>query len=320
MKLVTFRSPGCALERAGALVPEDRILDFGLAEPRFAGLSMLEIVSGGPSRLAALRGLAESFRSLPPGAFVRAGLAEILAPLPRPVSVRDGYAFRQHVETARRNRGLGMIPEFDDFPVFYFTNHLAIIGPGELRAGRRRLEKLDFELELFCVIGKPVVNPSVEEADDAIFGYGIMNDFSARSLQMEEMKLNLGPAKGKDFATALGPWLVTKDELASRLEPSAGGARLNARMTAVVNGVQVSDGNASSMNWTFAQIIQRAADGVELQPGEVIGSGTVGTGCFLELNGSKITDNQWLEPGDEIALSIEGLGTLTHRVVEDSTR
>ena len=158
---------------------------------------------------------------LPREAFLSEARVTFLAALPRPASIRDGYAFRQHVETARQNRGLAMIPEFDEFPVFYFTNALAVVGPGELRVGRRRLEQLDFELECFCVIGRRVTNPTLEEADDAIFGYGVMNDFSARALQMEEMKLNLGPAKGKDFATGLGPWLVTKDELRPRLRPSA---------------------------------------------------------------------------------------------------
>ena len=162
-----------------------------------------------------------------------------------------------------------------------------------------------------------MLNPTIEEADRAIFGYTIMNDFSARALQMEEMKLNLGPAKGKDFATALGPYLVTADELAGRLTPTDRGNVFDSRMTAEVNGIQVSEGNASDMNWTFAQILQRAGDGVTLFPGDVIGSGTVGTGCFLELNGSKVTKDQWLRPGDRVSLSAGGLGTLTNTIVED---
>jgi fumarylacetoacetate (FAA) hydrolase len=253
-------------------------------------------------------------------AFLDIRRVNILAPLPQPVSVRDGYAFRRHVETARRNRGLPMIPEFDRFPVFYFSNHLAVIGPGELHVGGPRLQQLDFELEAFAVIGRYVTNPTLEEADAAIFGYGVMNDFSARALQREEMKLNLGPAKGKDFATAMGPWLVTKDELAGRIASSPKGNVVHARMTAEVNGVPLSDGDLSQMDWTFAEIVQHAADGVMLEPGEVIGSGTVGTGCFLELNGSKITHDQWLKPGDEVSLTIEGLGTLTNRIIEDPTR
>jgi fumarylacetoacetate (FAA) hydrolase len=257
--------------------------------------------------------------TLPAHALLPEAATHLLAPVPHPPSVRDGYAFRQHVETARKNRGLAMIPEFDSFPVFYFTNHQAIIGQGDLRVGGRRLEQLDYELEIAAVIGREVRNPSIAEADDAIFGFTIMNDFSARALQMEEMKLNLGPAKGKDFATALGPWLVTKDELVRRIDGSPRGNVLHAKMTASINGEKMSEGNAEQMNWTFAQIIARAADGVTLHPGDVIGSGTVGTGCLLELNGSKVTDNRWLQPGDEISLSVDGLGTLTNKIVEDST-
>ncbi len=321
MKLVTFVRPGADPAGApGIALPGAGVLDLGRASETFRGLSMLDLVRRHEELLPEALPLASGEASLPAGTLVAEDEVRLLAPLPRPVSVRDGYAFRQHVETARRNRGLPMIPEFDEFPVFYFTNALAVIGPGELRVGRRRLEKLDFELECFVVIGKAVTNPTLEEADDAILGYGVMNDLSARALQMEEMKLNLGPAKGKDFATAIGPWLVTRDELAGRLTPTPKGIVLDARMTAHVNGVQVSEGNVAQMDWTFAQIVQRAADGVTLEPGEVIGSGTVGTGCFLELNGSGITKDQWLRPGDVVSLAIDGLGTLTHTIVEDSEK
>ena len=303
--------------RLGAIVGEDRILEFARADGAFAKLGMLDLLERSGELLPRAHALEAMASELPREAFHSEQAVTLLAPIPRPVSIRDAYAFRQHVETARRNRGLDMIPEFDAFPVFYFTNHLAVVGPGDLRVGRRRLEQLDFELEAFCVIGKRVTNPTLDEADAAIAGYGIMNDFSARKLQMEEMKLNLGPAKGKDFATGLGPWLVTKDELHERLSPSPRGNVLTARMSATVNHVPVSDGNVSQMSWTFAEIVRRAADGVTLEPGEVIGSGTVGTGCFLELNGSKVTHDQWLKPGDVVSLTIEGLGTLTNTIVED---
>jgi fumarylacetoacetate (FAA) hydrolase len=239
--------------------------------------------------------------------------ATLLAPVPRPISMRDGYAFRQHVSTARRNRGLDMIPEFDLFPVTYFTNHLAVTGPGEMKVQDYQLIRLDFELEVAIVTGRALCNATLEEADDAIFGYMIMNDWSARMLQMEEMKLNLGPCKGKDFATSLGPWLVTKDELA--IEKTERGEILHAAMACDVNGRRLSNGNADSMNWTFAQILQRTSYGIQMQAGEVVGSGTVGTGCLLELNGSKITDNLWLKAGDEVVMEIEGLGRLQNIVV-----
>ena len=255
-------------------------------------------------------------KTLPTARLLPEASTTLLSPLPRPLSMRDGYAFRQHVEAARRNRGVPMIPEFDHFPVFYFTNHLAVTGPGEVSVQKLAQEKLDFELEVAVVIGKQGRNIKAEEADSYIFGYTIMNDWSARALQMEEMKLNLGPAKGKDFATSLGPYLITRDELAPFSIPGKTGERHRLRMKAFVNGKLLSDGNLADMTWTFAQIIERASYGVTLYPGEVIGSGTVGTGCLLELNGSKITDNLWLKPGDEVVMEVEQLGRLRNTIVE----
>lgn len=239
---------------------------------------------------------------------------QLLSPIPDPPSMRDGYAFRQHVEAARRNRGAPMIEEFDLFPTFYFTNHRSVTGPGPVRVREKHLDKLDFELEAAIVVGRECRDVSASNADSYIFGYTIMNDWSARSLQMEEMKMSLGPAKGKDFATSLGPWIVTADELVSKRKPSPQGDRYQLNMQAWVNGVKVSEGNMADMSWTFAQILERASYGVTLYPGEVIGSGTVGTGCFLELNGSKITDNQWLRPNDQVKLSIEDLGELSNTI------
>ena len=245
---------------------------------------------------------------------VSAQSAKLLAPIPRPTSMRDGYAFRQHVEAARRNRGVEMIPEFDLFPVFYFSNHQAVIGPGPMEVMPEHLNRLDYELEAAIVIGKEGRNIKASEADSYIAGYMVMNDWSARALQMEEMKLSLGPAKGKDFATAIGPWLVTKEELEAKRIPSPNGDRYDLAMTASLNGKELSRGNLKDMSWTFAQIIERASYGVTLYPGDVIGSGTVGTGCLLELNGSKITDNLWVKPGDTVTCAIEGLGELTNSV------
>jgi fumarylacetoacetate (FAA) hydrolase len=272
---------------------------------------MLELIEGGLDR-------ARELASRPPENTYPLTEVTLLAPIPRPVSMRDGYAFRQHVEAARRNRGVPMIEEFDHFPVFYFTNHLAVTGPGNLPVQKLALDKLDFELEAAIVIGKKGKNIPASKADDHIFGYMIMNDWSARTLQMEEMKLSLGPAKGKDFATSLGPWIVTREEIAPFAQVAPTGERHNLKMRCFVNGKQVSFGNLRDMTWTFAQIIERASYGVELQPGEVIGSGTVGTGCFLELNGSKITDNQWLKPGDKVALEIDVMGRLENTITEAS--
>lgn len=234
----------------------------------------------------------------------------LLSPLVRPTSMRDGYAFRQHVLTARKNRGLDMIPEFDEFPVFYFTNHQSVVGPGVVKVMPAHLDKLDFELEVAVVIGKKGRNIPASKADEYIFGMMVMNDWSARGLQMQEMKLSLGPAKGKDFATSLGPYLVTLDELASQTRSSTQGNHYHLAMKAYVNGEQVSSGNVQDMNWTFAQIIERVSYGVDVYPGDVIGSGTCGTGCFLELNGSNPGREQWLKVGDKVELEIEKLGRL----------
>ena len=252
---------------------------------------------------------------------------QLLAPVPFPASCRDAYAFRQHVAAARRNRKVDMIPEFDQYPVFYFTNHHSIQGPGEIKCMPDHFEKLDFELEAAIVIGKPGRNIKAEEADDYIAGLMIMNDISARKLQIEEMLLNLGPAKGKDFATAIGPWLVTLDELAPfeiAAKENHTGKNWNLKMTCTVNGTQVSEGNLGDMDWTFAEIIERASYGVDLYPGDVIGSGTAGTGCFLELNGTgKLTDpgytEQWLQPGDIVEMEIENLGKLSNTIVAEET-
>ncbi len=249
----------------------------------------------------------------------------VLAPIPFPSSCRDGYSFRQHVAAARRNRKVPMIPEFDQYPVFYFTNHHSVQGPGDIRCMPDHFHKLDFELEAAIVICRPGRNIRASQADEYIGGLMIMNDFSARQLQAEEMLLNLGPAKGKDFATAIGPWLVTLDELQSLelpAKPGHTGKNWNLRMQCRVNGSQVSDGNLGDMDWTFAELIERASYGADLYPGDIIGSGTVGTGCFLELNGTgKLNDpdyaEQWLQEGDVVELEIDGLGILSNTIVTE---
>ena len=253
--------------------------------------------------------------------------ASLLAPVPHPASCRDGYAFRQHVAAARRNRKVEMIPEFDQFPIFYFTNHNSIQGPGNVYCMPDHFEKLDFELEVAIVINRPCRNIIAADADEYIGGLMIMNDLSARRLQMEEMLLNLGPAKGKDFATSIGPMLVTLDELEQYEVPCKEnhiGKAWNLQMKCSVNGTQVSAGNVNEMDWTFAEIIERSSYGVNLYPGDVIGSGTVGTGCFLELNGTgKLNDSnyteQWLQPGDVVEMKIDGLGKLTNTMVKEDS-
>jgi fumarylacetoacetate (FAA) hydrolase len=334
MKLVTYKTNADGELRGGILLG-DKVIDLA------RGFAHFEATEGRPSTAADVaarygigvlgfvehaslaRPVADTLLRwqdeglLPAPAVITLADVTLAAPIPRPPSMRDGYAFRQHVMTARKNRGLDMIPEFDMFPVFYFTNHQAVIGPGELHVQKLHMDKLDFELEAAIVVGKEGRNVRAEDADELIFGFTIMNDFSARTLQMQEMTLSLGPAKGKDFATGLGPYLVTRDELALSAVPTPKGEHHDLEMRAFVNGVRVSTGNVKDMTYTFAQILERASYGVTLYPGDVVGSGTCGSGCFLELNGSKITDNQWLKAGDEVALEIDGLGRLTNRVVLD---
>lgn len=249
----------------------------------------------------------------------------LLAPVPNPTSFRDAYAFRQHVETSRLNRGLEMIPEFDQFPVFYFSNHQAIQGPGPVYCMPKHFEKMDFELEVAIVIHKKGRNIKAAEADQYIAGFMILNDLSARNLQMQEMKLNLGPAKGKDFASSFGPFLVTLDELENyRTEPLPGhsGNAYDLKMKCWINDNLVSEGSLASMNWTFAEIIERASYGVTLYPGDIIGSGTVGTGCLLEINGTgKRKDPAyqeiWIQPNDRISMEVTALGKLENTIYQE---
>ncbi len=246
----------------------------------------------------------------------------LLSPIPKPNSFRDAYAFRQHVETARKNRGAEMIKEFDKFPVFYFNNHNSICGPNDnIKCMPSHFNKLDYELEIAILIGKEGSNIRACDAKEYIAGFMILNDISAREIQMQEMKLNLGPAKGKDFASVLGPFLVTPNEVADRLiKEDENGCIYNMKMSCSVNGELLSEGNFKDINWTFEQIIERASYGTTLYPGDIIGSGTVGTGCLLELNGTnKINDpeynERWLKDGDIIEMEIEGLGRISNKII-----
>ncbi len=233
------------------------------------------------------------------------------SPVPRPNSFRDFYAFEQHVKTAREKRGLTMIPEWYQFPVFYFSNANAFLGPNDHIIPPKASKWLDYELELACVIGKGGIDIPVEAADQHIAGYCILNDWSARDLQRDEVKVGLGPAKGKDFATSMGPWLVTPDELVDQLLPGPKGARYDLDMVARVNGVEYSRGNFRDIYYTFAEMIARASADCPLYPGDVIGSGTVGTGCILELGLDRFP---WLKAGDVVELQVDKLGVLRNQV------
>jgi fumarylacetoacetate (FAA) hydrolase len=215
---------------------------------------------------------------------------DLRAPVLHPPSVRDFYAFEQHVQTARASRGQDVPPEWYEIPVFYFSNPAAIYGPDDEIPCPADTNELDYELEVAAIIG----------AEGRIGGFTIMNDWSARDLQRAEMKVGLGPSKGKDFATSLGPVVVTPDEF-------DGGS---GTMLARVNGERRSRGNVADMHHSWDAIVAHAARHTRLRPGDVLGSGTVGTGCILEQG-----DGRWLQRGDVVELEVEGIGVLANRIV-----
>ncbi|EEL52436.1 MULTISPECIES: fumarylacetoacetate hydrolase family protein [Bacillus cereus group] len=301
MRFITFRLPSG--ETHAGWLEGNKVIDMNLASDGVLPSSMLAFLEKADEYVGIVRGIQKPIS----GVYALEDV-QLCAAIPNPGSIRDFYAFEQHVKTARGRRGLDVVPEWYDIPVFYFTNHRAVIGPEVAVSCPKQSQKLDYELEIACVIGKEGRNISREQAEEYIFGYCIMNDWSARDLQAEEMKVGLGPAKGKDFATSLGAYLVTKEELA----PYRIGERYNLEMTTHVNGELLSKGNFRDIYYTFAEMIERASADVTLYPGDVIGSGTVGTGCILELGTEK-----WLQDGDVVELAITGLGTLRNTVKKE---
>ena len=250
---------------------------------------------------------------------------QLLAPLPNPRSVRDYLGFEQHMLNASKTFGHTIGGEYYEIPVFYFTNHNAIFGPEDEIKRPKNEDKMDLELELAVVMGKKGSDIPVKDADDYIFGYTIFNDWTARALQRQEMTLPLGPAKGKDFANAFGPCIVTKDEFedyrcsisrethpAHLTMPKTTGDRFDITMTARINGQTICEGNYKTAYWTFTQMISRASDNVTLMPGDILGSGTVGWGSLIE---NKFSAHRPLEPGDVVELEVEGIGILRNTVV-----
>jgi fumarylacetoacetate (FAA) hydrolase len=227
-----------------------------------------------------------------------------------PKSFRDFYAFEQHVSTCRRNRGLAMDPAWYAQPVFYFSNPLGFVGNDVAVYAPAGSEELDYELELGLIIGQGGRDIPRENAWRHVAGFTIINDFSARDLQRREMSVGLGPAKGKDFATAIGPCLATLDEFHDRID---GDDRLHLAMTARVNGIELSRGNAAAMYFTWPRIIEQASRDAMLVSGDLLGSGTVGTGCILELGPEKT--GGWLKPGDIVELEIERIGILRTPII-----
>ena len=248
----------------------------------------------------------------PDGDPVPLASARLLAPVASPPSIRDFYAFEQHVRTARSRRGMEMLADWYELPIFSFTNPAAVLGPGDPVAAPPRSAELDYELEVACVLGRGGANLGLDDADATVAGFMVMNDWSARDVQRREMALSLGPAKGKDFATSLGPTLVTTAEFAP------GGLREvpSAVMTATVNGVEWSRADLDGLWWSFAEMLVYASEAAPVRRGDVLGSGTCGTGCILELSLVHGADKYpYLQPGDEVELEVAGLGVLANRVV-----
>jgi fumarylacetoacetate (FAA) hydrolase len=236
-------------------------------------------------------------------------------PTLRPPSLRDFYAFEGHVRTMWERRG-GEVPEtWYRLPIFYFSNVSELRGPDEPVWAPAASVELDYELEVAALIDTPVIDLPAERGEEAIGGYTIFNDWSARDLQREETVVRLGPAKGKDFASSIGPWLVTPDELAPARAAGATGPEL--AMTAEVNGVETSRGRWSDAQFSFGQMVARASADARLRPGDLLGSGTVGTGCLLEVRDTTL--GRYLAPGDEIVLRVDGLGALRTPIVERPT-
>ena len=235
---------------------------------------------------------------------------EILPPIINPPSFRDFYAFEQHVRAARKLRGLEMHPDWFKIAIFYFSNPNCCYGHGQEIPYPSNTTELDFELEFAIIIGNGGSNIKAEDATEVIAGYTILNDWSSRNLQREEMPLSLGPAKGKDFASSFGPYMVTPDELEDAWDNNG---KLDLRMTCHVNGKLISDGNTNDLYHSFGNMIERASMNTKLMPGEYIGSGTVGTGCILELRPENTGGG--VQKGDTVTLEVERLGKLENTIV-----
>jgi 2-keto-4-pentenoate hydratase/2-oxohepta-3-ene-1,7-dioic acid hydratase in catechol pathway len=325
MKLASFqvRTPVGMFTRVGAL-HGDHLVDLNMAYARWLAdeeeaqpyrlaaaqipPTMLEFLEGGASAMEAARHALEDAVALGPEVegpsgetiFYKAAKVQMIAPLPNPASLRDFIAFEDHIAATSKRRGQSIPPEWYKTPVYYKGNHRTIIGPDQDLSWPLATTKLDYELELACVIGRQGKDLSEQEAVQHIAGYTIMNDFSARDIQFQEMACRLGPAKGKDFATAIGPYLVTPDEV-----PNLNDLTMIAR----VNGEEWSRGRFGSIYWSFPQMIAYVSQGESLYPGDLFGSGTVGGGCGLELD-------RFLKPGDVVELEIQPIGILRNRVVK----
>jgi 2-keto-4-pentenoate hydratase/2-oxohepta-3-ene-1,7-dioic acid hydratase in catechol pathway len=303
MKLATIRYEGN--ERVGVVAGDERTVH--LLE---SDVTMLDLVRSGLT--SALTAGHDAIATAP--AIALADVA-LLAPIKAP-TVRDFVAFEEHLEGVRASmEGDSRPPEaWYAAPTFYFTNPYAILSTGEDVPVPPGSQQLDFELEVAAVIGTSGHDLDPDEGEAAIFGYCILNDWSARDLQRREMQVNLGPAKGKDSSTTLGPWIVTADELADRHDADG---FLRLLMTVRVNGAEIGRDLLSNMGWPFGDLVAYASSGTWVHPGDVLGSGTCGNGgCLAELWGRNgRLDPPPLKPGDVVEMTVEGIGTISNRVV-----
>jgi 2-keto-4-pentenoate hydratase/2-oxohepta-3-ene-1,7-dioic acid hydratase in catechol pathway len=309
MKLITFTTAH-GEEHVGAVLEDAMtVADFTASDPAPVFRGMLALIDGGDAALAQARALAAA-----PKATVRLSDVRLCAPVPEPRQMRDFLAFEKHIRQARANRHLvGIQGQTQDpakieiaavwykQPIYYKCNRFSVIGTGQDVIWPRYANLMDYELEIGIFIGKNGKNISRGEARSFIFGYTIFNDFSARDAQFSEMQGLLGPCKGKDFDTgnSLGPWLVTADEVPDPYDLT---------MVARVNGEEWSRGTSSDMHHKFEDFIVHVSTDEKLRSGEFFGSGTVGSGCGLELG-------RFLKPGDQVELEVSGLGILRNRVI-----
>jgi 2-keto-4-pentenoate hydratase/2-oxohepta-3-ene-1,7-dioic acid hydratase in catechol pathway len=270
-----------------------------------SGIDPMDVLGGGPADRERLAGEVEAELAL--------DRARLLAPV-TPPTMRDFSVFEQHIEGVIKDASpeATVPPVWYESPFCYFTNPHALTGPGEEIPVPPGCRRLDFELEVAAVIGRAGRDLAPDEAVEYIAGYTIFNDWSARDLQIAEMRLGLGMCKGKDFANTLGPWIVTPDELDGYRDAD----RLDVELRAEVNGTALGTDTLANMAWSFPELVSYASRGTWVQPGDVLGSGTCGNGCLLELWGRRGREfHPPLAPGDVVSLHVEGIGTLSNTVV-----
>lgn len=317
MKLITFLNKNQE-SRTGWLQGEG-IVDMNLASAELP-TDMLTFIDNHEANFEIIKALGEV------QSHYQLSEVQLLAPLPNPRSFRDYIGFEMHMQNASRSFGHTIGAAWYDMPIFYFTNHQAIYGPDDEIKRPTKETKMDIELEIACIIGKKGKDIKAEDATPYIFGYTVFNDWTARAIQKVEMEIPLGPHKGKDFANAIGPCIVTADEMEQyRIPldesvfqdpirvPKVAGSRLDIKMTSRINGETICEGNYKTAYFNFEQMIERASENnVNLMPGDILGSGTVGWGSLIE---NAFSVHRPLEPGDVVELEIEGIGILRNKVV-----